>query len=704
MPGAALASYGISTIAFTLLTFFLLSRPKIRTMVPGLWIASAGMVAWSITNALFTIGLLDIHWILSLEVCRSVSWCYCLLDIFKFYPKTSQTPWFEKKYVKFALLLTGLVAFQMILWIPAEFRSGWPQTLIKSVFISNLLLVVFGFSLVEQLFRHIKPQRRWGFKFLALGLGCMFGYDFYMLTDALLLSNIDPSLWQARGIINALVAPLLAISVIRNRNWQTDIFPSRQAVFHSTIIVGCGLYLLAMAALGYYIRDHGGNWGKAFQTVFLVGAMILLTSLLTSGKMRAWFKMMVGKYLFQYRYDYREEWLKFSRMLSHRDIDVDLRQRLIMALADMVESPSGVLFERDDNNQLTITKTWNDTCKTISVPVSTFLDHFNDNQSAVLFKHIKSQNSFLEIKEPWLVIALNHHGQHFAFVILSKPRIKQVLNWEVLDLLQMAGRQAAVSLKQEQDSQQLLVASQFESLNRVSAFLMHDLKNVYSQLKLIQANYKKHSQNPDFIRSAFANLEHVNLKLENLLNELRSRQMQAALESVRVKSIIEEVVNHRSCQNPKPKLILRADPWIQANQGNLLACLTHLVENAQEATAATGEVTILLEIENQSVKIEIQDTGCGMSQEFIREELFKPFATTKGKSGMGIGVFQAREIIKSLQGTIQVESVLGQGTKFVIHFPLYPVNQSSKKERIEEIPTTDDFSGRRRAFESQECV
>lgn len=701
MPGAAIASYGISAIAFTLLTFFLLSRVKIRAMVPGLWIASLCMVAWSVTNVLFAIGRLDIHWILGLEVCRQVSWCYCLLSIFKFYPQTTPLPWFENKYVKRGLLLLAVVVIEAITWIPTEFQVGWPQTLIKSIFVANLLFVVFGLSLVEQLFRHIKPQRRWGFKFLTLGLGCMFCYDFYMIADALLLSNVDPALWQARGVINALVAPLLAISVVRNRNWQTDIFPSRQAVFHSTVIVGCGLYLLAMAALGYYIRDHGGSWGRAFQTVFLVGAMILLTSLLISGKIRAWFKMMLGKYLFQYRYDYRKEWLKFSRMLSHQDIDVDLRLRVIMALADMVESPSGVLLECNTQNLFTITKAWNDTCKTITIPAQILLENFGENQSVLLFKQIKSQAVFSDIKEPWLVIALYHQEQHFAFVILSQPRVKLTLNWEVLDLLQMAGRQAAVSLKQEQVSEQLLTASQFESLNRMSAFLMHDLKNIYSQLKLIQTNYKKHAQNPEFIKSAFSNLEHVNYRLENLLNELRSRQTQTALETVRVKSIIERVINERSGQRPIPKFIQKADPLIQGNQENLVSCLTHLVENAQEATHINGgEVTVILEVIAQTVKIEIQDTGSGMSQEFIREELFKPFATTKGKNGMGIGVFQAREIIKSLQGTLQVESILGEGSKFTILFPVHCIEPSTNSVEIEQnIATTDDFSTRRRTLE-----
>lgn len=675
----AMSSYGICAIAFSILTLLLLTRAKLRTLVPGLWIASSCMVGWGIISAMFSAGYLDIHWLLSAEVCRTASWCYCLLDIFKFYPKTKEKQWFEQGYVKAGLIFSTLILIEMIVWVPHTFKPGWPQYLIKSIVTANLLLAVFGFSLIEQLIRHIKPERRWGLKFLALGLGCMFSYDLYLFADALLMSNIDPALWQARGFVNTLVAPLIAVSIIRNINWKTDIFPSRQAVFHSTVIVSCGIYLLAMAGLGYYIRDYGGSWGRAFQAVFLVGAIVLLTSLVSSGKIRAGFKILLGKYLFQYRYDYRQEWLKFSNMLSHRAMDIDLRLRMVMALADMVESPSGVLFEKKDEGQFAITKAWNDPCPTVKVPSAVFRDSMGLNQSVCLFKQFSIKEPFGNLKDPWLVVGLMHDDDYFGFVVLSKPRIKLALNWEVMDLLKMAGRQAAVSLKQEQVSEQLLIGSQFESFNRVSAFVLHDLKNVASQIKLIQENYKKHSQNPEFIKSAFSNLDYVSKNLEKLLHELKSRQMQTKLEPVKIKKVLSEVVAHCQDKVPVPSMSIKGNPEVMGDHANLVSCITHLVSNAQEATPVSGSVSIHAQIIGNTVQIEIKDTGIGMSESFVREELFKPFSTTKGKNGMGIGVFQAREIMKSINGSIQVESEIERGTIFKLSIPCH--NIESNKDR-----------------------
>jgi signal transduction histidine kinase len=102
--------------------------------------------------------------------------------------------------------------------------------------------------------------------------------------------------------------------------------------------------------------------------------------------------------------------------------------------------------------------------------------------------------------------------------------------------------------------------------------------------------------------------------------------------------------------------------------------LEHLVQNAQEATPDSGKVEIILKIDDQHIIIEIIDTGCGMDKQFIRERLFKPFDTTKGNAGMGIGVFESREYVRSLGGSLNVESEHGNGTVFRISLSLKSEN------------------------------
>src|SRR5690606_25926204 len=134
----------------------------------------------------------------------------------------------------------------------------------------------------------------------------------------------------------------------RNKDWTIDIHMSRRVVFHSTALLGSGLYLLAAAGVGYYVRFFGGTWGSTLQITLLFGAVLLLTMLFFSGTLRSRIKVYVNKNFFSYRYDYREEWLRFTRMLNAQDVGGNLHERVIRALADLMESPSGGLWLRNE--------------------------------------------------------------------------------------------------------------------------------------------------------------------------------------------------------------------------------------------------------------------------------------------------------------------------------------------------------------------
>ena len=98
--------------------------------------------------------------------------------------------------------------------------------------------------------------------------------------------------------------------------------------------------------------------------------------------------------------------------------------------------------------------------------------------------------------------------------------------------------------------------------------------------------------------------------------------------------------------------------------------MVHLIKNAQEATPKEGQIDVRVKHKQGMAVIEIEDTGCGMDDEFINNRLFRPFETTKGNAGMGIGVYETREYIRSLNGNMAVESDLGSGTKFTLTVPL----------------------------------
>ena len=127
--------------------------------------------------------------------------------------------------------------------------------------LGHIGLAIGGLALIEQLFRNTRPHRRWATKFLYLGLGLIFAYDFFLYADALLFKRLDQAVWEARGLVSAMAVPLIAVATSRNPEWSLDVFVSRRMVLHSAAIFGAGIYLLAMAGMGYYIRAYGGNWG-----------------------------------------------------------------------------------------------------------------------------------------------------------------------------------------------------------------------------------------------------------------------------------------------------------------------------------------------------------------------------------------------------------------------------------------------------------
>jgi putative PEP-CTERM system histidine kinase len=539
---------------------------------------------------------------------------------------------------------------------------------------------VFGMLLVEQVYRNKPEQERWAIKFACMGIGGIFAYDFYMYSDALLFRRISPDIWAARGAINALTLPLIGISMARSGSWDTGLALSRRVMFHSAALFGSALYLMAMGAAGYYLRFFGGNWGTLMQVAFLFAALMLLAGILFSGAFRSWLKVFISKHFYTYNYDYREEWLRFTRTLSEQG--PGLGERAIQAIAVLVESPGGALWVGRDASLCEPAAHWHvpvqEASESLDSPFCSYLEKTQwvvDLQEAERdpgkYEGLVVPDWLREHARAWLVVPMMMHGRLFGFVVLQQPRSPVTLNWEVIDLLKIAGTQAASYLAQQQAADALMVARQFESFNRMSTFVVHDLKNLVSQLSLMVANAEKHHDNPEFQRDM---LETVDLSVQKMRLMLQKLGRSANAEHpapLAIDDVLRQVVKNKRGFDPQPVLQIQARGLtVVADRERLERVLGHLVQNAIEATGREGSVTIEVAQREASVRVGIRDTGIGMSEEFIRESLFKPFESTKA-AGMGIGAFESREYIHELGGQLEVSSVPGLGTTFNVTLPLY---------------------------------
>ena len=693
MDSLGLIGYTISTVGFLILTVILKASWQGRIQGAVLIIATFINAVWSGVlsyDAGFSIS--DPLVITIVELIRDGCWLAFLFILILYNEqKTNGTEVIRV----LALIATSLIILELgysIVVVVGQIQS--PKFIAFDVRIITLIILsVIGLTLVEQLFRNSKENKRWAIKFLCLGIGGLFAFDFYLYADALLLKRIDYEIWDTRGYINLMVMPLIAVSAARNPQWSLDVFVSRKIVFHTTALMSAGIYLLAMAAGGYYIKLYGGNWGSIAQIVFLFGALLVLGLLLFSGQIRAQFRVFLSKHFFNYRYDYREEWLKFINTLADDKLDTQTRERVIHAIADIVDSPAGVLWLLREPNCFRMMANWNmEIAGTLSDYPGGALTQFLELKQWVV--ELKEYNQFPDVyvglelppwiqylPQAWLIVPLLHQSQLYGFVILANPRAKIKINWENRDLLITTGRQAASYLALLDTTEALMDARQFEAFNRLSAYVVHDLKNVAAQLGLVVKNAAKHKNNPAFMEDAISTVENAVNKMGRMLAQLRksSNNMQTA-SRFNLVAIAKQVVERRKIDTPAPTLTTESEElFVVADCDRLAAVIEHMIQNAQDATDNSGYVSVDISTEEDFALIKIADNGIGMDAKFIQERLFRPFDTTKGNAGMGIGVYESKEFITAIGGRFDVTSEPNKGTTFFIRINL-------KNNHSDELP------------------
>lgn len=266
---------------------------------------------------------------------------------------------------------------------------------------------------------------------------------------------------------------------------------------------------------------------------------------------------------------------------------------------------------------------------------------------------------------------LRFDGRLLGLARLDRNAARGALNYEDHDLLKTAGRQVAVFLAEELTRDALAETRQFEAFNRTTAFLMHDLKNLMAQQALIVQNAPRHRDKPGFIDDALRTIERSVARMRKILEQLQQAPSAGDSASTRVNltPILEEVVAAAADRQPLPTLEIERYCEVRGDRDRLSMAVTHAVRNAQEATPSHGEVRVRLYARGSDVVVEVADTGGGMDETFIRERLFRPFDTTKGASGMGIGAYQIREYLQSLGGHVEVDSSPGAGTRMRLVIP-----------------------------------
>jgi len=683
MAATELASYGYALcgVGFALLALRLLPQRgnAVRTLPPRTLLAATVVsAAWAFAGAAnlrqpsVALGLLA--W--CLELMRYGLWFALLLATVR--ASLSVKRW--RTWQSLAAIVVSLNALTVVF--------GALHPLVR-VYVW-LALPVLGLALVEHLLRTVPADYRWHAKPMCLALATTFLFDLYMASQVALFGRFDPDTVTVRGFAHALAVPMLFVSARREFAWVRQLQVSRAAAFHSAALLLVGAYLLLMSAVGYYIRDFGGTWGGAVQLGLVFAGLVMLAALLLSRQLRAKVSVFVGKNFFRYRYDYRTEWLRFTEMLTAQHSPQEMGDRVIQGLAAMVHSPAGSLWTLDqEGTAFAQSAVWGTprVSEKLSVhePLCAFLAGREwiidlDEYRAHPQRHEgpPPPSWLLSMPHAWAIVPLVVTGELTGFVVVARPHASPQLNWEVRDLLKTASRQAASMLALMRVTEALLEVRKFDAFNRMSAFVVHDLKNIVAQLSLMMQNAKRLKDNPEFQEDMLITVESSLEKMRRLMLQLREGQapVGSARAGVELLPVLERL--RRSATAAGRIIEVEVDERVVArgHEERIERVLGHIMQNALDATSSGGSVRMALGRQGSHASVVVTDSGCGMTEEFMNLHLFKPFRSTKD-NGMGIGAYESNQYVRELGGSIAVKSAVGQGTEVTVLLPLIEAKQRS---------------------------
>ncbi len=548
------------------------------------------------------------------------------------------------------------------------------------LFLLFIVLNLWALVLLEQLYRSANSQVRWAIWPLVIAIASTSLFDFVLYAQAMMINRLDFDFWFSRGFISILVVPLIMISTRRIKNGTVRIFVSRNVVFYSSMLMIAGLYLIVMAIVGYVLSYLGGKWGSVFSVGFLVLGGVVLVVLLATEKLRRNVKVFIAKNFFANKYEYRDEWLNLIGKIetSTAENNYQMATQLMMSKANATH---GAIVKQITNTQFETKYSDGLTFEEMFTPQLIHLCHFCKREGWIidLAEYTETPSIYPDLslnlmqwqdKNISVVVPIFIGKTFYGLFILGTDKQASKLNWEDRDLFFAVSKQLGNVLSLHEANDKIAESKQFDAFNRMSAFLVHDLKNIQAQLALITTNAEKHRDNPEFIDDVFETVDSATERLDKVLSQLRNKQVaQAKHNTVNLSELIVKVVKQRNVKRPLVDCNVNGNYKVVVDEEVLFSVLNHLIQNAQEATADDGWVKVSVKNDSSDIQITIEDNGTGMSKSFIEKRLFKPFDTTKGNAGMGIGVYEAKQFIESISGVIKVESEEGVGTKFIVNIP-----------------------------------
>lgn len=668
MAGALLLwTHALAALLFGMLALWGLRRSEGGVPRHSLALALATTALWALAAAGIGSGEMGT---LFAEALRNLSWLGFMISLQRQDGQQRPPLALATVYGVVALVTVGGLVMQGIAnAVPPEIGGD----IATGALLMRMLVAVAALVLMRALHTGIAPSASIGLRWIVAALAGAWVIDFGLLSAAYLTAHQPPEMYVVRGLGMIAVALAMAVGLQRRDDWNVQV--SRTVAYQSLSLVAIGAYFALLALVTSAIATVGGSSTRVLQTAFVFGSTAAILTLVSSSWLRAWAKVKLAKHFFRHRYDYRAEWMHFTETLGAPEGAASLDERIVKAIADLTDSPAAALLVPEGPG-LGLGATWNwDRSAlpgTADAPLVQYLAGTGRILDIDALRTAQADSDeaaivpqwMLDLPEAWVLVPLPHIGSLAGAILLARPPVKRPLDWEDLDLLKVAGRQAASYLAEARAHGALAEAERFDEFNRRFAFIMHDIKNLVSQLTLVARNAERHADKPEFRADMVETLKSSADKMTALLTRLNQnpRARADALQAVEIVPIVDRLAAERRNQHPIAVLGERASIAL-ADPAGLEQLLGHLVQNAIDASPANEPVSIAIGVEAGQVTIDVVDQGVGMSPAFIRDQLFKPFASSK-PGGFGIGAYEARQLATAMEGRIEVTSREGLGSRF----------------------------------------
>jgi putative PEP-CTERM system histidine kinase len=545
-------------------------------------------------------------------------------------------------------------------------------------YLGIMIYCILSLVNLEATFSSALDQDRWKIKFESIGMIGILAVLIFYYSQGLLYRTINMNLVPVRSGILAIGTVLIGYSkLFRGNNVRIEV--SRLVLYRSLTLVAIGCYLLLLGLIGEGMRYLGVTVSRDLSIFVAFASGIFLLIVIMSGQLRRKFKVLISKHFFPHKHDYRTEWLRFTERLALCRSRLETQDAILTTFQQTfgLQGASLYLFDRP-KKAFSLEATQNLPGRTLEFAGTTpMLSYFRERDRVFSsfnneYVPTREEAEFIEKSGAKQIVPLMESNDIEGLIVLGAQLVKEKFTYEDYDLMKTFARQAVLSLMNMRLSEELAETREIAAVAKISSFVVHDLKNLASTLSLLLNNAEEYIGDPEFQKDMVETMRSTLGKMQVLMQRLRRMPEKTEMkrEQTDIDLLVREIVEDVRRTKPKTEVLHRGCS-VQATVDveEMKKVVLNLLLNALDASGDGGTVSVTTGRNGKNLYVKVQDGGCGMTAEFMNNDLFKPFRSTK-KRGLGIGLYQCKQIVEAHLGSIGVESGVGKGSIFTVFLPL----------------------------------